>query len=93
MILIGICFGAAPAQIPLWAIGAAACALALGILTGGLRIIKTVGTGIYECARSTRSPPSSRPASSSWRVAGRRTGQREPDRQLVHHRRGLGRAL
>ena len=47
MILIGICFGAAPAQIPLWAIGAAACALALGILTGGLKIIKTVGTGIY----------------------------------------------
>lgn len=47
MILIGICFGAAPDQIPLWAIGAAALALSLGILTGGLKIIKTVGTGIY----------------------------------------------
>lgn len=47
MILIGICFGASPEQIPLWAIGSAAFALALGILTGGLKVIKTVGTGIY----------------------------------------------
>ena len=47
MILIGICFGTSPEQIPLWAIGSAAFALALGILTGGLKIIKTVGTGIY----------------------------------------------
>lgn len=47
MILIGICFGTTPGSIPLWAIGGAALSLALGILTGGLKIIKTVGTGIY----------------------------------------------
>lgn len=47
MILIGICFGVTPGAIPVWAIAGAAFALALGILTGGLKIIKTVGTGIY----------------------------------------------
>ena len=48
MILIGICFGTSPEQIPLGqSEGDVAFALALGILTGGLKIIKTVGTGIY----------------------------------------------
>lgn len=47
MILLGICFGSIPAAVPLWAIALSAFALALGILTGGFKVIKTVGSDIY----------------------------------------------
>lgn len=47
MILLGIHAGHAEAAPPLWAIACSATALASGIMFGGFRIIRTVGTGIY----------------------------------------------
>lgn len=47
MILIAI-FGGATDTIPFWVIAAAAASLSFGILFGGFKIIKTVGTGIYK---------------------------------------------
>ena len=47
MILIAIS-GGATNSIPIWVIAAAAASLSLGILFGGFKIIRTVGTGIYK---------------------------------------------
>lgn len=47
MLIILAIFGNETTQAPVWVIACAAGTLALGIITGGFRVIKTVGSGIY----------------------------------------------